>query len=103
MDKHEHAELLRRAIEESGHSRNDVADAVGRGYRTISNWTSSKNPTMPSSGERAVLRRLLGNYDHPGDEVERAVRRSSLVEWRQDAVVSFYKRNLHEQREGATG
>lgn len=102
MDKHEHADLLRRAIEESTYSRQDIADAVDRQYRTVGYWTSKTNPTMPSAGERKVLRKILGDYDTPGDAVERAIKRSALVEWRQDAVLSFYKRNLTEQREHAS-
>lgn len=105
MEKHEHAAMLRQAISESADvSRQTIADATGRGYRTVSNWISESKPTMPSDKERAMLRRLLGPYDTPGDVVERAVRQSELIDWRQDAVLSVYKRNLHEQRgEAATG
>jgi hypothetical protein len=99
MDKHEHAALLRRALEESTElTRQTLADATGRSYRTVGNWISAKSPTMPSGEERAMLRRLLGPYDSSGDAVERAIRRSELIEWRQDRVLSEYKRNLHEQR-----
>ena len=104
MEKHEHAELLRKAIDESREwDRQSIATAFGRNYRTISNWISETKPTMPSGEERAQLRRMLGPYDSPGDGVERAIDRSDLVEWRRDAVKSFYKRNLHEQRGEATG
>lgn len=99
MDKQEHADLLRDAIDQSGIGRQAIADAVRRTYRTVGYWTSRTNPTMPNGEERAILRRLLGPYDDPGDAVERAVRRSNLDDWRRDAVISFYKRNLQEQRE----
>ena len=104
METHEHAELLRQALDESGEvTRHVLAEATGRSYRTVSNWISTTKPTMPSGSERALLRKLLGPYDTAGDPVERAVRRSALIEWRQDRVLSEYKRNLHEQRGEATG
>lgn len=87
---------------EQGIDQMTVADVVKRGRRTITNWTSRTNPTMPNERERVLLRGLLGAYDQAGDPVEIAVRRSSLVEWRQDAVISVYKRNLYEQQEGVT-
>lgn len=79
-----------------GLDRQVVADATGVGVRTVTNWSTGK--TMPSAVERESLRTLLGSYDAAGDQVEMAVRSSELHEWRQDAVLSFYKRNLHEQR-----
>lgn len=79
-----------------GYDRQVVADATGVEVRTITNWSTGK--TMPSGAQRSALRALLGEYDALGDQVEVAVRSSELHEWRQDAVLSFYKRNLHEQR-----
>ena len=99
MDKYEHAALLKRAIDESGLGRQAVADAVQRGVRTVGNWTSEASPTSPTEREKVILRKILGPYDAAGDRVERAVRQSDLIEWRQDAVLSFYKRQLYEQRE----
>lgn len=102
--RQEHADLLRKAIEEAGQGmRRTVSDSTGRSYRTVGNWTARTNPTMPSAAERATLRQILGPYDSTGDPVERALRQSELVEWRQDAVLSFYKRNLHEQEQAETG
>lgn len=102
VDKAEHGPLLTRAMAERGVGRQVVADATGVRVRTVTNWTSGA--TMPSETERMALRRLLGDdYDRPGDAVERAVRASELHEWRKDAVLSFYKRNLHEQRAEAAG
>lgn len=101
MDKQEHGQRLKRAMAGQGLDRRVLADAAGVAPRTVTNWTTGK--TMPSPVEREVLRRLLGAYDHPGDAVEAAIRGSTLDEWRQDAVLSFYKRNLHEQRAEATG
>lgn len=96
--KQEHADQLRKAIEEAGPGmRRTVALAVDRSYRTVGNWTSTTKPTMPSGAERVILRKILGPYDSAGDPVERALRTSKLLEWRQDAVLSFYKRNLTEQ------
>jgi hypothetical protein len=96
-EKQAHADALRKAIEESEHSREDIAVTLGRTYRTVGYWTSRTNPTMPSGTERATLRRILGPYDNAGDPVERAVRRSELDEWRQDAVLSEYKRHVQQQ------
>lgn len=101
MDKREHGLRLKAAMARLGVSRTDAADAAAVKPRTVTNWTSGK--TMPDQAEREALRRLLGDYDNPGDPVEVAVRQSELIEWRQDAVVSTYKRHLHEQRGEAAG
>lgn len=98
MEKAEHAVALREAMARAGHDKRTVADYVNVSLRTVSNWTSRKAPTMPSEGDQAKLRQLLGRYDVPGDPVEVAVKGSALVEWRQDAVISTYKRHLYEQR-----
>ena len=98
-EKQSHADALRKAIEESDHSREDIALALNRTYRTVGYWTARTNPTMPSGEERATLRKILGHYDSPGDPVEKALRNSELVEWRQADVLTTYKRNLYEQRQ----
>lgn len=96
--RQEHADLLRKAIEESEHTREAIADMAGRTYRTVGYWTARTKPTMPNGEERALLRRLLGPYDEPGDVVERALRKSTLTDWRQSRVLAEYQRNLAEQR-----
>lgn len=101
MDKAEHGRRLKGAMASQSKGRELVADYAGVKVRTVTNWTSGA--TMPSDKERAALRRLLGNYDDPGDPVEVAVRQSELHEWRQDAVLSTYKRNLYEQRAEVAG
>lgn len=101
MDKTEHGLRLKAAMSRRALDRSTVADAAGVKPRTVTNWTSGT--TMPSEAERHILRRLLGDYDNPGDPVEVAVRASELHEWRQDAVLSTYKRNLHEQRGEVAG
>lgn len=101
MDKAEHGRRLKGAMAAQAKDRQVVADYTGVKVRTVTNWTSGA--TMPSDTERAALRRLLGAYDDPGDPVEVAVRQSELQEWRQDAVLSTYKRNLHEQRGEVAG
>lgn len=98
VEKLEHAARLRAAIAVKDLDQEEIAEAVGRGRRTITNWTSRTNPTMPSDRERAILRRLVGDYDNPGDPVEVAVRQSELEDWRQDLVLSEYKKNLGQQR-----
>lgn len=96
MDKAEHGRLLSQAMGERNLMRQDIVTVTGVSLRTVTNW--STGATMPSEQERAQLRKLLPGYDRPGDAVERAVRGSELQEWRQDAVLSVYKRNLYEQR-----
>ena len=101
MDKAEHGRRLAAAMGSQRKGRQEVADWAGVKVRTVTNW--STGATMPSAPERDALRRLLGPYDVEGDAVEVAVRSSDLIEWRQDAVLSVYKRHMHEQAEGATG
>ena len=101
MDKEEHGKRLAAAMAARRMGRAVIADATNKDVRTVTNWTRGK--TMPSDAERHILRRLLGDYDNPGDPVEVAVRSSELHEWRQDAVLSTYKRNLHEQRGEVAG
>lgn len=96
MDKAAHGLALKRAMASRGLDRQTVADAAGVQVRTVTNWTTGA--TMPSLTERMALERLFGDYAAGGDPVEVAIRASTLDEWRQDAVLSFYKRNLHEQR-----
>ena len=78
-------------------SRTAIADMAGVNPRTVTNWTSGR--TMPSEQERVLLRRVLGNYDDPGDPVEAAVRGSRLTDDRQYVVLGVYKRELREQDE----
>lgn len=102
--RQEHADLLRKAIDEAGPgARQRVADVTGRSYRTVGNWAARAKPTMPSARERSLIRNVLGHYDAVGDRVERALRQSDLDEWRQDEVLSVYKRNLQEQERAAAG
>jgi transcriptional regulator with XRE-family HTH domain len=101
MDKVQHGLRLKAAMAAQRLGREDIATAADVKVRTVTNWTSGA--TMPSDRERAVLRRVLGDYDNPGDPVEVALRGSELHEWRQDAVLSTYKRHLHEQREERVG
>ena len=84
-----------------GLKRADVAGYVEVATRTVTNWTTGQ--TMPSAIERERLRDLLGDYDAIGDPVEVAIRQSELHEWRQDAVLSEYKRHLYQQRAEVTG
>lgn len=91
---------MKAAMSARGVSRQVVADLTGKGPRTVTNWTSGT--TLPDPPEREILRRFFVGYDHEGDPVEAAINHSELDEWRKDAVRSFYKRNLHEQRAEAS-
>ena len=95
--KQAHGKALREALAAHPTADRFAIEAVtGRGYRTVTNWLNGHN--MPDETAKAAMRRLLGNYEAAGDPVERAVRRSELIEWRQDAVLAVYKRNLYEQQ-----
>lgn len=95
MDKQEHGRRLKGAMSLRSLGREAISDATGVSARTVTNWT--RGATMPSEGERAVLRALLGAYDTEGDPVEAAVRSSRLTEDRQYGVIGYYKRQLREQ------
>lgn len=97
MNKQEHGTRLKAAMGLRRMSREDVALITGVKPRTVTNWTSGA--TMPSEAEKAALRKVLGDYDAAGDPVIVALSQSELVEWRQDAVKSTYKRHLSDQRE----
>lgn len=99
MEKAEHGKRLKAAMAGRGMDRKAVEDAVGRGPRTVTNWTTGN--TMPDDVDRAKLRKLFPGYDDPGDAVEVAVRGSALTEDRQYDVIATYKRLLREQAEGS--
>jgi transcriptional regulator with XRE-family HTH domain len=99
MDKVEHGLRLKAAMAAKRLARDDIATATGVKVRTVTNWTSGA--TMPSDRERAVLRRLLGDYDDPGDPVEAAIWASRLTEDRGHVVLGVYKRELRQQDEEA--
>lgn len=98
MDKDEHGSRLRAAMARRGHERRDVAEAVRRGVRTVTNWTTGQ--TLPDAVAREALRQLYPGYDDPGDGVELAVMASDLTEDRKYVLLGTYKRLLREQREG---
>lgn len=98
-----HAERLRRAIGGNPERRQLVGTVTGKSYRTVGNWISEKKPTLPTDEQRQAIRDVLGDYDHEGDAVERAVFSSELTEDRAFDVVGYYKRRLREQREGREG
>lgn len=73
-----------------------LADLLGVTSRTVGNWENDKG--SPRSRLGALEKVLQAPLGPAADPVEQAVRGSELVEWRQDAVLSVYKRNIHEQR-----
>lgn len=101
MDKVEHGLKLKAAMAAQVKNRSVVATATGVKDRTVTNWTSGS--TMPSDTERAALRRLLGEYDSLGDQVEIAVRGSGLAGFRQTKVIGYYQEQLHEQQRDERG
>lgn len=105
MEKVEHARLLRAAMVEKGINAKVLADTVGVSSRTVGNWISRKEPTMPSDTDKANLTKLLGDYQAgAGDPVEVSIRRSDLQPHRQSRVIAVYQEQLYEQqREVAAG
>lgn len=97
MNKQEHGRRLKSAMSLRGQSREAIADVADVTVRTVTNWT--KGETMPTEGQKALLRAVLGVYDAPGDPVEAAVKASRLTEDRQYVVLGTYKRELREQDE----
>lgn len=96
MDKQQHGRDLKTAMARQGLNRQAIADLTGVKTRTVTNWTSGT--TMPSARELEILETVLGHYAVGGlDPVESAIRRSLLIKWRQDSVISTYERNLYEQ------
>lgn len=93
----DHAAALRRAMVLADVRQDDVATALGVNKRTVVNWTSRTNPTMPSETDREKLNRLLPGYAHQGDPVEAAIALAELAPFRQAELVAVYKRLLHEQ------
>lgn len=93
----EHALHLRRAMAMAGLTNGDLSMALGVSSRTIVNWISRKDPTMPSDKLQEQLRRLLPGYADRGDPVELAVTQTDLAPFRQAELVAVYKRLLHEQ------
>jgi transcriptional regulator with XRE-family HTH domain len=97
MDRTEHATNLRRAMAQAGLNNNDVATALGVSVRTVVNWISRSQPTMPSDRDQAGLARLLPGYADGGDPVEVAIARADLAPYRRSELLAMYQRLLHEQ------
>jgi transposase len=57
MDRAEHAANLRRAMAQAGLNNSDVATALGVSVRTVVNWISRSQPTMPNDRDQAGLSR----------------------------------------------
>jgi hypothetical protein len=93
----EHAVQLRRALAQAGLNNGEVAAALGVSVRTLVNWTSRSNPTLPSDTYQARLSRLLPGYADQGDPVEVAINRAELAPYRRSELVAVYQRLLHEQ------
>jgi hypothetical protein len=97
MDRAEHAANLRRAMAQAGLNNSDVATALGVSVRTVVNWISRNQPTMPNDRDQAGLSRLLPGYADGGDPVEVAIGRADLAAYRRSELLAMYQRLLHEQ------
>ncbi len=97
MDRAEHAKLLRRAMRQAGMQNGDLATALGKSTRSVTNWISLTDPKMPRETELEALRRLLPGYANGGDGVEASIARSELHAWRKASLIAEYQKHLHEQ------
>lgn len=94
----EHSIKLRRAIAVAQLTYADLAVALGVSPRTITNWTSKVNPTLPKDRDLEKLARLLPGYAESLDPIESAIRTSTeLAPFRQSQLIAEYQRLLHEQ------
>lgn len=100
-EKQAHGRRLVLAMARKPISNQALADALSVDPKTVGNWRNGR--TMPSADQLVRLGQILGPYNLEGDPVELAVRQSALHEWRQDAVLSTYKKHLHEQRAEQAG
>jgi transcriptional regulator with XRE-family HTH domain len=96
---------LRRAMAQAGLNNGELAVALGVSIRTVVNWTSRSNPTLPSDRILEQLRTLLPGYADQGDPVEVAIGRADLAAYRRSELLAMYQRLLHEQglEDKATG
>jgi N-acetylglucosamine kinase-like BadF-type ATPase len=97
MDRAEHAANLRRAMAQAGLTNGDVATALGVSVRTVVNWISRNEPTVPNDRMQAALSRLLPGYADGGDPVEVAIARADMAPFRRSELLAMYQRLLHEQ------
>jgi transcriptional regulator with XRE-family HTH domain len=93
----EHAVQLRRALAQAGLNNGELAVALGVSIRTVVNWTSRSNPTLPSDRILEQLRTILPGYADQGDPVEVAVARAELAPFRRSKLLAMYQELLHEQ------
>ncbi len=91
---------IKRLREAKRWTQTDLADVLGVTAKAVSNWENDRNHPRGSMGalREAFGRQLEADEAAPVDPVEEAVRASALIEWRQDAVLSTYKRHIHEQQ-----
>jgi hypothetical protein len=99
----EHAVALRRALAVSGVTQDAVANALGIHKRTVVNWMSRTQPTMPSEVHQEQLNRLFPGYANQGDPVEAAIMNSELPAFRRSKVLAAYQEQLHEMAREAAG
>ena len=97
MDRTEHATNLRRAMAQAGLNNSDVATALGVSVRTVVNWISRSQPTMPNDRDQAGLARLLPGYADGGDPVEVAIARADMAPFRRSKLLAYYQELMHEQ------
>jgi transcriptional regulator with XRE-family HTH domain len=89
-------ERIKRLREERRWTQKKLAAKLEVSSKTISNWERGENMPRGSIGalEKVFAETIAGTETDP---VEEAIKASPLVDWRQDLVLSAYRRNLREQ------
>lgn len=110
MEEETLGERIKRLREVRRLTQAELADVLAVSTKTISNWEKDRTDPRSSLG---ALREFFGrSFDQdltpaatetPVDDVEAALGRSALHEWRKTALVGEYRRHLHEQQREEAG
>ncbi|GAB3776619.1 transcriptional regulator with XRE-family HTH domain [Nocardioides ginsengisegetis] len=95
---------IKRLREQKRWTQGDLALRLDVTSKTVGNWENGRNDPRSSIGalEKVFGQSLTDGLDAPAEErdaVEEAVRRSRLIGWRQNDVITTYQRHLYEQDE----
>lgn len=101
MDDEEYGRRLREARRRAGFKTQEMlGDRIGRSSKMVRNYEAGKHLTPEI---KAALEEVLGEFADEGDPVERAIRHSQLIKWRQDDLVSKYEKHVYDQSREEAG
>lgn len=104
MEQTGFGDKLRRARKVAGYTQRQLGDAIGVSEKAVRTWETGQTASdRIDPASRVNLRKVLGDFDAEGDPVEVAIRRSGLVKWRQDRVISVYEEHVYDQGREAAG